>query len=81
MLLTEVAGHLRRIELLLHVDWAHRVALRSQYLLLASGIVAHKLLIYHSRLHVEVLAVHVRRATDWLHVLWSLALGVLGRTL
>lgn len=79
--MTNVAGHLSLIELLLHVDGAHWVALRGQYLLLASGIVAHELVVHHARLHVEELAVDVRRAADWLHMLWGLALGVLGRTL
>lgn len=81
VLLANVAGHLGLIELLLHVDRAHGIALRSQYLLLTGGVVAHELVVHYAGLHVEELTVEVRRAANWLHMRRGLALRVLGGAL
>ena len=52
MLLAHEARHFLRVELLLHINWAHREALRGDHLVLAGRIIANKLMVHHAGLHV-----------------------------
>ena len=53
VLLAHEARHLLRVELLLHINWAHREALRGDHLVLARRVIAHKLVVHHTGLHVD----------------------------